>query len=157
MEAKFQFTVSSDLEVSPKEAWKLVGTMEGVNLELKPLAQMTFPKSKSEFNPNNIIIGKPLFRSWILLFGILPIDYDEITFQTLKTDVGFIESSKMLSQKLWQHERKLQPTPFGCKITDTIKFTPKLSFLGFFYSFSFKLAFRNRHRNLRRMFKKIIS
>ena len=50
-------------------------------------------------------LGERLFRSWILLFGVLPIDYDDITLVSIEPGRGFHERSSMLSMRVWEHER----------------------------------------------------
>jgi hypothetical protein len=126
--------------------------MAGINRELFPLVRMTYPASISELTPENVVLGKQMFRSWILLFGVLPIDYDDITLAELFPGGGFQENSTMLTQSLWRHRRTLEDMPAGCRVTDAIEFVPRIRWLGPVFRPVFLLAFRLRHWNLRRIF-----
>ena len=49
----------------------------------------------------------------------MPFDYDELTLVRLDPGRGFLERSRMLSQRLWEHERTLEPSgEGGCLVTD---------------------------------------
>ncbi len=63
----------------------------------------------------------------MLLFGLIPFDYDELTIVRLEPGHGFHERSRMLSQKLWEHQRVLEPSGSGgCLITDSVRWQPRL-------------------------------
>lgn len=77
-----KFEISSNLKISPEDVAGLL-TMKGVNRELSPLIRMTAP---SEWSSKPIFewpSGRVLFSSWILLFGILPIDRHTFFFNPL--------------------------------------------------------------------------
>ena len=46
--------------------------------------RMTIPKGIDALTPATVTLGEPIGRSWILLFGVLPIDYDDITLVELE-------------------------------------------------------------------------
>jgi hypothetical protein len=46
------------------------------------------------------------FRSWIFALGVVPIDYDDLTFVELEWGRRFLERSPMLTQREWQHEAR---------------------------------------------------
>jgi hypothetical protein len=48
-----------------------------------------------------------LVRSWLLLLGIIPFDYDDIGIVELEADHRLLERSSMLSMKFWEHERTI--------------------------------------------------
>jgi len=73
-----EISVSSRLDASPNAVWDRVITPEGINDEMRPYLRMTLPPGVGEINPETVEIGVPIGRSWILLFGLLPIDYDEV-------------------------------------------------------------------------------
>jgi hypothetical protein len=112
--------------------------MRGVNREFFPLVRMTWPGADGRL-PSPPRLGERLFRSWILFLGLLPIDYDDLTLIEFEPGRRFLERSVMLSQRQWVHERIVTPTAMGCRLTDSVRFIPRL-------------AFRWRHRNLRRRF-----
>jgi hypothetical protein len=127
-----------------------VVTAEGVNDELRPWLRMTVPGGG--FDLNSVEIGKPIGRSWVLLLGLLPIDYDEISLDRIDEGRGFVERSKMLSQRYWEHIRTLRPVDGGTVLTDTIAWEPRLPLPGSAMRPLFRAIFGHRHRRLRRRF-----
>jgi hypothetical protein len=125
--------------------------MAGVNRELFPLARMTYPPGAERLTAERVRPGARLFRSWILLLGVVPVDYDDLTLVEIAPG-RFQERSRMLTQRLWEHERLVAPSRGGCTVTDRVRFVPRLAALGPFHLAVFRLAFRLRHRNLARIF-----
>ena len=82
----------------------------------------------------------------------MPVDYDDVRFAEVEPGRRFLERSSLFSQRLWEHERVIEPRPHGCRITDRIRFESRLPWLASFYSPLFQAVFRLRHRNLRRLF-----
>lgn len=128
-------------------------TPEGINHELMPIVRMTLPQGLESLDPEKVPIGTRIGRSWLLLFGFLPFDYDDLTLVKLEPGRGFHERSTMLSQRVWEHERWLEPHgEDGCLITDRIRFEPRLPFLAPVLRPIFRFVFRHRHRRLRKYF-----
>jgi ligand-binding SRPBCC domain-containing protein len=147
------FEFSSRLAAPPEIVWAHATAMRGVNRELFPLARMTHPRGLSVLDPATVPIGQRAFRSWILAFGLVPIDYDDLTFVELEPGRRFLERSPMLTQREWQHERVIEPAAGGGSvITDRLRFVPRIAPLGPIFLAVFRLAFRLRHRHLRRIF-----
>src|SRR4051794_38518614 len=95
----------------------------------------------------------PLGRSWVLLGGVLPVDYDDINLEWAEPGRGFRERSTLGSASAWHHDRALQPLPGGgCRVVDRIAFRPRVPALGGLMAFFFEATFRWRHRRLRRRF-----
>jgi hypothetical protein len=117
-----------------------------------PLARMTFPAHVVDLVPATVALDRRLFRSWILLFGFLPVDYDDLTLCEIEPERRFLERSPMLSQRTWEHERTIEPVPHGCRVCDHVRFEPRIALLGAVYAPIFRAAFALRHRNLRRLF-----
>jgi len=147
-----RFEIASLLSASPATVWARVSTMDGVNAELMPLARMTHPPEMQQLDPARIPYGQRLFRSWVFLFGMLPVDWDDLTLIWVEAERGFLEHSTMLSQRRWVHERILEPVDGGCRVTDRIEFEPRLPVLAPVYAAVFRFFFRHRHRRLRRAF-----
>ena len=145
------FEISSDLLASAPEVWAHAVTPAGVNDEMFPLARMTFPHSMGSivagFSP-----GRRIFRSWILLACVLPLEYDDVAFAEVEEGRRFLERSVLLSQKVWEHERTVEPRLDGCRVTDRIAFEPRVRVLGGVYERVFRLFFAHRHRRLRARF-----
>ena len=147
-----RFEFSSRLAAPAAEVWAHATSMRGVNRELFPLARMTHPREFSVLDPQRVPIGRRTFRSWILAAGVLPIDYDDLTFVALEPGRRFLERSPMLTQREWQHERVVEPAAGGSTITDRVSFAPRVPWLGPLFLAVFRTAFALRHRNLRRIF-----
>ena len=145
------FELTSRLAAPPDVVWAHATSFAGVNRELFPLARMTHPRGAT-LDPAGIVLGQRLLRSWILAAGILPIDYDDLTFVELEPGRRFLERSPMLSQREWTHERIVEPDGRGARVTDRVRFVPRVAALGPLHEPVFRLAFRLRHRNLRRRF-----
>src|SRR4029077_16670913 len=98
----------------------------GVHADLRPLLCMTAPPSLREHGLAHVQVGERICRSWVLLFGVLPVDYDDITLERLDPPHGFLARSPMLSQRAWEHERTLVRAPEGCVLTDRIRYEPRV-------------------------------
>lgn len=143
---------SSVLDAAPEKVWERIITPEGINHELMPLMRMTLPKGLDGLDPEQIELNEPLGRSWILLFGFLPFDYDNLSLVRLDPDRGFLERSTMLSQRIWEHERTLEPVGGGCLVTDRVAWEPRFGFPGRPLRPLFSSIFKHRHRRLRNHF-----
>ena len=125
-------------------------TPEGVNHELGPWLRMTAPRHLRSLD--GVTLGERLCRSWVLLFGVIPVDYDDLTLVRLEPGRGFLERSPMLSQRLWEHERTLEPADGGTRVTDRVRLEPRLRVLGRLSLVVATAVFRHRHRRLLRYF-----
>ena len=140
------------MPVSPDVVWARVSTFEGINDELQPLMRMTAPASVRALEPSDVVLGERIFRSWVLLFGVLPIDFDDLTLVALEPARGFHERSRMMSMRVWEHERRLSAEGEGCRIVDRLSFQPRLPGMGLLIERFIRMAFRHRHKRLRRFF-----
>ncbi len=145
------FEIESHLRVSPDALWETVVTPAGVNAEFRPLLRMTFPKSVERLVMGSQP-GQRLFRSWILLFGFLPVEYDDIVFDEFEEGRRFLERSTMLTQRLWQHEREIVAVASGSRIIDRITFESRIPALEGIQRMVFRLVFRYRHARLRSIY-----
>ena len=142
------FTRSSDL---PIDAGVFLSrfTIDEVNAELTPLVRMSAP---AEW------IGRPivewpekqrLFTSWILLFGVLPIDRHAFCLRSVEPAEGFFEDSSSTMNRYWRHRRRVTPIEGGCRVTDRVEYESRLPLWGFLLKPVYELVFRQRHRKLR--------
>ena len=104
-----EFEVSSRLDAPADAVWARVTTAEGVNAELMPIVRMTVPRGVEDFDIENTPDGTTLGRSWLLLFGLIPFDWDRIHIERLEPGRAFHERSTMLSQRTWEHSRVRRP------------------------------------------------
>jgi ligand-binding SRPBCC domain-containing protein len=147
-----EISVSSRLDAPPAKVWDRITTPEGINDEMRPYLRMTLPPGVDGLDLESIELGKPIGRSWILLFGLLPFDYDDVLLIRLEPDRSFLERSRMLSQRSWEHERTLEPSGGGCLITDRVRWEPRLGIPGRPLRPVIAWFFGHRHRRLRRHF-----
>lgn len=145
------FAVASRLAAPVDVVWERVASLEGVNHELGPVFRMTAPAGLA-LTPEAVPLGERWFRSWILLGGVLPVDYDDLTIVRLEPGRGFLERSSMLSQSVWEHERTLEPVPGGTLLIDRLAHEPRVPVAGGAQTALFRTVFRWRHRRLRRWF-----
>jgi hypothetical protein len=79
MGTPFHFEVSSGLAAEPEAVWEHATRPSGVNYELAPLVRMTFPRRIARLDLESVDLGRRLGRCWMLLFGVLPVDWDDLT------------------------------------------------------------------------------
>ena len=148
------FQIESHLSIASTELWNSVVSPQGVNAEFWPFLRMTFPPSvndlSAEAQPN-----QKLFRSWILLFGVLPVEYDDLTFAEIEPGRRFLERSEMLTQKRWQHEREIDPEGEGSRIIDRIMIESRTPILEGLQLRIFRMVFRYRHFRLRSIYGRV--
>lgn len=153
MSRTFTVQMTSALMADRRTLLDHIGTLEGVNLELRPLLRMTLPRRFRGTTLYEVPTGEWLFRSWLLLGGVLPIDYDHLRLESVDPESGFIESSSMLSMRVWRHERRIQGlADGGCEVQDTLTFQPRIWASGPLLTAFVTTLFRHRHRKLQAMF-----
>ncbi len=124
-------------------------TMEGVNRELSPLIRMTVPPAWSGKAISEWPTGKMLFSSWILLFGILPVDRHNFMMQCVDHQRGFAESSSSWINKLWRHRREIDSCGTSYRVVDSVEFQCRLPLLECILGPVYRFVFRHRHQVLR--------
>jgi len=147
--SKIVRTFESRLSVAPEEAWNWMTSAKGISTELSPILKMTMPKDLSRLSDVEFVPGRRLFRSWTLLFGVLPIDRSDLTLLSLDPGRGFVEESPMISMRYWRHERTVShdPNSNGTVLTDRLTFEPR--FLTGFTTWFVTKLFEHRHGVLR--------
>ncbi len=141
------FSFSSNLS-SPAEEILSSLTMTGVNTELSPLVRMTAPSSFATRSIFEWPERQMLFKSWILLFGILPIDRHTFLFERIQAGVGFTERSTSWTNRYWCHERKVVSLGSACQVVDTVTFQSRIPLLDLLLLPVYRLAFWRRHQYL---------
>jgi ligand-binding SRPBCC domain-containing protein len=147
----------SEIDAPIKQVWAAVTSPEGINYELRPYLRMTVPRPFRDVTIDDVAPGTKLGRSFFLLFGILPIDYDNITVAEIDSGTRFLERSTMMSMSTWIHERTLRPRGDRTEVSDNVSFVPRVP-LGLVPGWSQLLRltltflFRHRHRRLRALF-----
>jgi hypothetical protein len=115
---------------------------------------MTMPRGLRGKTIDDVDVGVPLGRSWILLGRVLPVDYDDLCLAELEPGRRFLERSRTLSFSIWQHERIVEPVgEAACRVTDRLGFELKrgVAWLPGARSLAAAIVgflFRHRHRRL---------
>jgi ligand-binding SRPBCC domain-containing protein len=151
MARRAEFRIASSLRAEPAKVWERATSPEGINHELGPLLRMTVPRGVESLDLREVEPGA-LGRSWLLLFGLVPFDYDDIGLARIEPERGFLERSTMLSQRLWEHERTLEASGEGTVIVDRLAWEPRLPLPGWLLRPLIAAVFRHRHRQLQRHF-----
>ena len=152
MRRRAEIEVSSELGAGAEAVWARAIDPAGINYELRPLMRMTVPGGAANFGLDEAEPGH-VGRSWILLFGLVPFDYDDLNVVRLDPGRGFLERSTLLSQPLWEHERTLEPLGDDrCRITDRVAWEPRPPLPGAWLRPLIGFVFRHRHRRLQRAF-----
>jgi ligand-binding SRPBCC domain-containing protein len=147
-----EVVTTSELRAPPEAVWARVASLEGINYELGPWMRMTAPRG-AELSPATVPLGQRWFRSWILLFGVVPFDYDDLCVERIDPGRGFLERSTMLSARRWEHERTLEPLKDdGTRLIDRVAFVPRLPATAAAHRAVIAAIFRHRHRRLEGVF-----
>lgn len=148
-------TTVGEIDAPIDRVWAAVTSPAGINAELLPYLRMTVPRRFRGRTIDDIEPGTRLGRSYFLLFGILPIDFDNITVAEIDSGRRFREESTMLSMSVWVHERTLREVGEGLtEVSDAVHFVPRAP-LGLVPGWGSVLRavlaflFRHRHRRLR--------
>ena len=141
------------LQATPSRVWDWITSLDGITREMWPFFRMTFPHGVRSLEDLQIKPGVRMFRSFIFLFGVLPIDYSDMTLLELENGHGFIEQSPMGTMALWRHERRIvldHPGPNAVLLVDQLTFQPRIAprFVGWFIG----RVFNHRHKVLRTNF-----
>ncbi len=147
---QYKLNFSTRLAAPQPRVWEWITSIDGISKEMAPYMRMTVPRGVTNIQSISFKPGKRLFRSWILLFGLIPFDFSDLTLESLDEGTGFVEQSPMGSMRLWRHERHLTPVEGGCLLTDNLTFEPRI--LGGLTFRIIKAFFTHRHRNLTRFF-----
>jgi hypothetical protein len=148
--------VTTRLPAPASEVWGRAVTPEGINDELRPILRMTMPRGMEVATIEDVPTGETLGRSWILLGGLLPVDYDDLRLTEIEPGRRFQERSRTASFAVWSHERIVEPAGEGeCTVTDRLgwEFKPLLARVpgaGRLATAIVGFLFRHRHRRLER-------
>jgi hypothetical protein len=115
--------VSSVLAVEASRLWHHVVTIDGVNRELRPWFRMTVPRGFRGKSIADLEPGARPGRSWLLLGGVVPVDFDDFGLAEIEPPRRFLERSRMPALEPWEHERVIEPLGrSSCRVTDTLGF-----------------------------------
>lgn len=117
------FEIATRLAASAERVWAAALTEEGINHELGPWLRMTMPRAiEPGMTIEDAPLGEKLGRSWILLAGVLPVDFDDLRLVERGPGMRFLERSRLGSARAWQHEREVVAMgPGECEIVDRLE------------------------------------
>ncbi|ATB45619.1 hypothetical protein [Corallococcus macrosporus] len=138
----------SYVEVTPAEAWAWVTSMKGISTEMHPYLRMTAPPGVTGIADLAFEPGMPLFRGRLLLGGVLPVGWTDLTLRELEPGRRFVEESPMSAMRQWRHERRIVEAHAGVDIIDQLDFEPR--FGGWLTEAFVRRLFEHRHSVLRR-------
>lgn len=141
-------TFSSRIAVSPQDFWA-GQSLDTVNYELGPWIRMTAPKAwRSVRLATWTTNQQPLFSSWVLLLGVLPVDRHAFGSFTFAPESGFVEVSSSWVNRLWRHERTVVAQGTGSVVRDSLTFAPRFAVAAPILRVIYGMVFRHRHRRL---------
>jgi hypothetical protein len=145
------------VRVPASRMWAHATSPAGINAELRPWLRMTIPRSLRGRTIEDAPIGEVAGRSWILLLGLIPVEYDDLRLVELEPGRRFLERSSMLTLSAWEHERVIESAgEESCQATDRLGFELHAPLGRIPGSSSIVRAivtalFRHRHRRLKQM------
>ncbi|MCB9614023.1 MAG: hypothetical protein H6721_20195 [Sandaracinus sp.] len=146
----FELEVTSTLRASADEVWDHASTMDGVNHELAPWVRMRVPRAARDLALFDAPTDREAFPSVMLAFGVLPFDVHHLALERI-VERGFDEESWSWMQRRWRHERRVEPTAEGCRVTDRLLVEPRFAPSALVRPVV-RAIFESRHRRLRRRF-----
>ena len=63
----------SRLQASPEQLWRWITSVDGILREIRPLLSMSVPPGIRSLEDLEVVPRRPLFRSHMRLFGLLPL------------------------------------------------------------------------------------
>lgn len=148
-----ELSYSTALGADADEVWAHATQMEGVNYELMPLARMTAPARWRRARLDQAPLGEEAFASYILVAGLIPVDRHRLRLVELGPERRFLERSSSLHNRLWQHERTVEPVAARrCTVTDRLAIEPRLAVAAPLVRRVAGLVFSHRHGRLIRRF-----
>lgn len=148
----FTLTIESKINSTKEILWQHITQMKNINVELSPFIKMTYPAKMSEIGDREVLMNEVLFKSWILLFGFIPIDLHHLCLGKIDFGTGFYENSYSVYMRYWKHTRTINERNEKVFVRDEIHFSPRISFAGLVLLPFFKLFLKNRHKNLAKAF-----
>jgi ligand-binding SRPBCC domain-containing protein len=139
---------TSRVPASAEAVWARVTSVEGVNHELGPWLRMTVPRRARGLRLDDLRLGEAVGRSWVLLGGVVPVDFDDLTLVERGPGMRFLERSPMGSMRFWEHERTVTAGAGHCEVRDRLTFEPRLRGGGGLARRVVARIFAHRHRRL---------
>lgn len=149
------FRKVSEIDCPVDRVWDRVTTQEGINDEMGPYLKMTMPRQFRGRSIGDVTPGTRIGKSFLLLFGVVPFGFDDITIARIDPGRMFREESIMTGMRIWVHHRTLEPSGDKTVVTDEITLAPQAPMglipgWGKVMSRVLSAFFSHRHRRLSR-------
>ena len=141
---------TSNLKADRGELWCWITSVKGISNGMSPLLRMTVPQGVTGLESFPFELDTPMFRSWLLLFKVIPFDYSDFSLERIDPKESFVEKSSMGSMRTWKHVRRISPCKNGHTLTDELSFEPRLA--GWLTNKIVRFFFEHRHRQLKQHF-----
>jgi len=105
--------------------WRHATTPAGINAEFGPWMRKTVPRRLRHTSLDEVELGARVCRSWVLVLGVVPFEYDDLVIVERGPGLRFLERSSTLVARTWQHERMVVPAASGCRLTDRVSLDPR--------------------------------
>lgn len=144
------FRKTSVVNAPSDKVWAFVTSQEGINHEMGPYMKMTMPKAFRGKSIADVDPGTHVGKSFLLLFGLVPFGFDDITVAQIEPGRMFREESAMTGMRTWIHHRTLEPKGDTTVVTDAVTLAPHLPVPGLARLLGSVLSafFAHRHRRL---------
>src|SRR5262245_35632326 len=103
------FRKVSEIACPVDRVWERVTSQEGINDDIGPYLKMTMPRQFRGKSIADVAPGTRIGKSFLLLFGVLPFGFDDITIAKIDPGRMFREESVMTGMRIWVHHRTLEP------------------------------------------------
>jgi ligand-binding SRPBCC domain-containing protein len=141
---------TSRLPVSAERAWRHATSMPAINREIAPWLRMTYPAALAGLTLDDprVMLGEPLFTSWVLAGGLVPVERMALTLTELDRGHRFVEESRMTGMRSWRHARTIAAVEGGCELRDEVTFAAPIARLEPTFARVLAAFFAHRHRRL---------
>lgn len=151
--AEHVFRTVSEIDWPVEQVWQRVTTQEGINDEMGPYVKMTMPRQFRGKSIADVTPGTRIGKSFLLLFGVIPFGFDDITVAQIEPGRMFREESVMTGMRVWVHHRTLEPKGDRTIVCDEITLAPQAPMglipgWGRLLSIALSAFFAHRHRRL---------
>jgi ligand-binding SRPBCC domain-containing protein len=119
------FERTTPLAAAAADVWRHATTPAGINAEFEPWMRMTVPRRLRYTSLDEVELGVRVCRSWVLVLGVVPFEYDDLVIVERGPGLRFLERSSTLVARTWQHERAVVPADHGCRLTDRVSLEPR--------------------------------
>lgn len=154
-----RFTIATELAAPAPVLWAHATCIEGISFELGPWLRMTVPRGldatafAARLSDGSAALPARLGRSWVVLAGVVPFDWDDLVITEIEPGRRFLERSTMLSMKSWQHERTFETAPTGTRVVDRLAWEPRALVPAAVAQRIVEAIFRHRHARLAARFR----